>query len=310
MVDRIAMVQPSFFLVGAPKCGTTALCKYLDQHPDVFISQPKELNYFDTDFKTKQRVSDFSDYLSKFAEAKDKICGEGSTSYLYSKAAAENIHRFNPGAKIIIMLRSPVVAMQSFHSQLLFNGSSEDVQDFASAIALEPERKLGKSIPQRCAVPEMLLYSEVVSFSEQVQRYLDLFGTEQVKIVLFKDFKKQTATIFQEVLEFIGADPTFETSFVKINSNKQARSPFLQSLLKYPPKRLLELGKYLLPVPQAWRRRILEAVKGGLKDLNTQKTSRPPIDTSLQRKLTAELKPEIQRLEHLIDRDLSAWYQE
>jgi len=276
----------------------------------VFISQPKELNYFDTDFKTKQRVCDLADYLSKFAQAEGQICAEGSTSYLYSKAAAKNIHRFNPDAKIIIMLRNPVEVMQSLHSQLLFNGSSEDVQDFAKAIALEPARKQGKSIPARCAVPEMLLYSEVVSFAEQVQRYIDLFGEEQIKIILFKDFKSKTAAVYRETLEFVGADHTFETSFVKINANKKARSPFLQSLLKYPPAKVLELGKYLLPIPRAQRRQLLETAKASLKQINTQKTSRSPIEASLQKKLTADLKPDIQQLESLIDRDLSAWYQE
>jgi len=49
------MLQPSFFIVGAPKCGTTALCKYLDQHPDIFIPKLKELHYFDTDLKTKKK---------------------------------------------------------------------------------------------------------------------------------------------------------------------------------------------------------------------------------------------------------------
>ncbi|MEM8503217.1 MAG: sulfotransferase [Cyanobacteria bacterium P01_D01_bin.1] len=304
------MVQPSFFLVGAPKCGTTAFCTYLDQHPDIFISKPKELNYFDTDFETKRRVSGLSEYLSKFFEGGGRICGEGSTSYLYSRAAAENIYRFNPGAKIIIMLRDPVVVMQSFHSQLLFNGSSENVQDFATAIALEPERKLGRNIPARCAVPDMLLYREVVSFSKQVQRYFDLFGSKQVKVILFEDFRDRTAAVYREALEFVGANPAFEASFGRINSNKKARSSFIQSLVKYPPTSVLEFGKYLLPVPRNWRRYALEKAKQGLKSLNTQKTTRQPVDDALKKRLVAELKPDIQQLEGLISRDLHAWYRE
>ncbi|MEL6554673.1 MAG: sulfotransferase [Cyanobacteria bacterium J06621_11] len=308
--DRTSlMAQPSFFIVGAPKCGTTALCKYLAQHPEVFISTPKELYYFDTDFKTKKSADSLPAYLEKFTEGEGKICGEGSTSYLYSKAAAENIHRFNPNAKIIIMLRNPVTVMQSFHSQLLFNGSSETIQDFAEAIALEPERKQGKHIPHRCIVPEMLLYREVVSFSAQVKRYLELFGKEQVKVIVFDDFKKDTPTAYKEVLEFIGADPTFTTSFVRINANKKARSPFLQTLLKYPPAKVLEMGKYLLPIPRTWRRYLLESVKTSLKQLNTQKGARPPISTQLRQQLTTEFTPEVKKLEEIIGQDLQAWYQ-
>lgn len=303
------MAQPSFFIVGAPKCGTTALCKYLSQHPGVFISTPKELNYFDADFKTKVRARSLPEYLEIFSEGDGKICGEGSTSYLYSKVAAENIHRFNPDAKIIIMLRHPVTVMQSFHSQLLFNGSSETVQDFAEAIALEPERKRGNHIPSRCIVPEMLLYREVVSFSAQVNRYLELFGKEQVHVIVFDDFKKDVASAYRSVLEFIGADPSFTTDFVRINSNKKARSSWLQQLLKYPPAKVLEIGKYFLwPIPQAWRRYLLESVKAKLKQLNTQKVSRPPISEQLHQQLTMEFLPEVQNLEKVIGRDLRAWY--
>lgn len=302
------MTQPSFFLVGAPKCGTTALCKYLAQHPEVYISSPKELNYFDTDFNTKQHASSLAQYLNYFSEGSDKLCGEGSTSYLYSKAAAKNIADVNPNAKIIIMLRHPVTVMRSFHSQLLFNGSSETVQDFSEALALESERKLGRNIPKRCNVPEMLLYREVVKFSEHVKRYLDVFGKEQVKIILFKDFRQETASIYSETLKFIGADPSFETDFTRVNSNKKARSPLLQSLIKYPPASVLEVGKYLLPMPQSWRRGALEKVKDSLKKANTQTVSRPPIDAALKERLTVELFSDVQALEKLIDRDLSDWY--
>ena len=87
-----------------------------------------------------------------------------------------------------------------------------------------------------------------------------------------------------------------------------ARSPFLQSLLKYPPAKVLSAGKYLLPIPQTWRRRILEGIKAKLKSLNTQKVSRPSLEASLRDRLVSEFKPEIQQLEQLIDRDLSTWY--
>ncbi|MGD1899698.1 MAG: sulfotransferase [Phormidesmis sp.] len=304
------MKQPSFFLVGAPKCGTTALCKYLNQHPEIFISQPKELYYFDADFKTKKYANSLDEYLAKFAAGDGKICGEGSTTYLYSKVAAKNIYRFNPEAKIIVMLRNPLTVMHSFHSQLLFNGSSETVQDFAIAIELEAERKLGHHIPKRCQTPELLLYREVVRFAEQIERYFTVFGKEQVKIVIFDDFQAETATVYREILEFVGADSTFETSFVRINANKKARSSVLQSLLKYPPAKLLQLGKYLLPVPQSWRRRALEQAKARLTQLNTQTVSRSPIDRQLRQRLVKDLQLDIQKLECLLGRDLSAWYSE
>jgi hypothetical protein len=302
------MIQPSFFIVGAPKCGTTALCKYLNRHPDIFIPESKELHYFDTDLNTKKQATSLPDYLALFETGAGSVCGEGSPTYLYSRTAAEEIYAFNPQAKIIIMLREPVAMMYAFHSQHLYNGSSETVPDFATALALEADRKLGLHIPPRCTEPQILFYREFAKFSGQVERYLKHFGCDQIQIVLFDDFTKNTEKVFRETLEFLDLDPDFETDLQPINSNKKVRNTHLQSFIKYPPKRMLELGKYLLPIPQTWRRALLENTKSYLKQLNTQKATRSPLDGALKAELIEEFTPEIQRLEHLIGRDLSHWY--
>lgn len=300
--------RPTFFIVGAPKCGTTALSKYLNCHPDLFIPELKELHFFDTDLKTPERAPTLEHYLSLFEPGMGKICGEGTTTYLYSKTAAQEIYQFNPDARIIIMLREPVEMMYSFHSQLLYNGSSETVDDFQEAIALESTRKEGNHIPDRCSEPSLLFYRDLAKFSEQVQRYLDIFGPDQVKILLFREFTENTAIAFRNILEFIGADPSFEMDFVRMNSNKKVRNKKIQELIKYPPSRILELGKYFIPIPQAQRRRLLEWAKDQIGRANTQRATRPPLDLDLRAQLTQELKPDIQKLAQLINRDLSHWY--
>lgn len=123
------MKYPDFFIVGAPKCGTTSMCNYLDQHPDIFISNPKELNFFGADLTPPPRKITLEEYLSHFQDSQAKICGEGTPFYLLSQAAGQEIKALNPDAKIIIMLRDPVALIYSLHSQLLF-GSSENVADF------------------------------------------------------------------------------------------------------------------------------------------------------------------------------------
>ncbi|NER78791.1 MAG: sulfotransferase [Leptolyngbya sp. SIO1D8] len=304
------MLQPSFFIVGAPKCGTTALCKYLNRHPEVYIPTIKELHFFDKDLKTKKKFKSLSDYLEIFSEGQGKICGEGSPTYLYSKVAAKEIYEFNPAAKIIIMLREPVEMMYSFHSQHLFNGSSETVKDFEKALDLESKRKQGKQIPDRCIEPQILFYREFASYTDQVKRYLDTFGEAQVKVILFKNFTRNTAQVFRETLEFLGADPDFSAEFSTKNSNKQVRSSVLQTLIKYPPAKVLEFGKYLLPIPQSWRRALLENFKSGLKRFNTERKPRPALDPDLRYRLMKEFEPEVLRLEALIENDLSHWRQD
>jgi hypothetical protein len=302
------MKQPSFFIVGAPKCGTTALCKYLHRHPDIFIPSLKELNFFDVDIKSNKKAGNLEEYLQFFAEGEGKICGEGSPTYLLSKKAAQEIYAFNPEAKIIIMLREPVSLLYSLHSQNLYNGSSEDIQDFKIALEAESDRKRGKRIPKICRNPQDLFYRDVVKFSEQINRYYKTFGRDKVHIIIYDDFQKNTSNVYQKTLQFIGVNPEFETELNRINSNKQVRNTTLQRLVKYPPAKLLAISKFFVPLPQSQRRAILEAVKNQLKRFNTKQVSRPSLDPEFQRKLQREFAPEIERLSQLIGRDLNHWY--
>ena len=138
------MKIPNFFIVGAPKCGTTAMNDYLDQHPDVFMAH-KELHYFGNDLQVKNRISE-QEYLQHFKDAvNEKIIGEASVWYLFSATAAKEIKSFSPDAKVLIMLRNPVDVIYSLHSQHLYDGN-EDVLDFESALALDDERKAGRGI--------------------------------------------------------------------------------------------------------------------------------------------------------------------
>ena len=104
------MPIPNFFIVGAPKCGTTALCEYLKYHPNVFMSTPKEPHYFAEDFERYRHVKTEDKYLALFGDCNDRhlMIGEASVFYLRSTRAVSLIRDFNPDAKIIVMLRNPV----------------------------------------------------------------------------------------------------------------------------------------------------------------------------------------------------------
>ena len=113
--------KPDFFIVGAPKCGTTALYTYLKQHPEIFMSPQKEPQFFANDVLGDRRhTCTWAEYLSCFAAARGaKRIGEASVAYLGSPCAPKQIKMFNPAAKIIIMLRNPVDMMHSLHNQRL-----------------------------------------------------------------------------------------------------------------------------------------------------------------------------------------------
>ncbi len=104
------MRKPDFFIIGAPKCGTTALATYLAEHPNIQLSDPKEPHYFCKDLKAGgPPVASDKDYVRRFfpglEESGASAAGEASVWYLYSDVAVRNILRFQPDAKFIVMLR-------------------------------------------------------------------------------------------------------------------------------------------------------------------------------------------------------------
>src|SRR6056297_3072691 len=141
-IEKYNIKKPNFFIIGAPKCGTTSMARYLGEHPDIFFSDPKEPNFFNTDFSDEYRkVTNIKDYLKLFRGAdKYKRVGEGSVMYLFSKEAISNILEFNPKAKFIVMTRNEVEMFRSLHLQLL-SSLEENEKDPEKAWRLQKERK-------------------------------------------------------------------------------------------------------------------------------------------------------------------------
>jgi hypothetical protein len=133
------MKKPDFFIAGISKCGTTALSEYLKSHPQVFFSDIKEPNYFNTDFSeayrirfgTRELLQGDNDYLAQFKDAdnKHKAIGEGTVWYMYSQEAVNKIWEFNQSAKIIVMLRNPMAMAYWLHGQMIYS-FNENIKDF------------------------------------------------------------------------------------------------------------------------------------------------------------------------------------
>ena len=126
--------KPNFFIVGAPKCGTTALYEYLRPHPHIFMSKVKEPHFFANDLGTYPFIKTLEEYTRLFTDSNEQHVrvGEASVYYLRSATAIANIHQFNPHAKIIAMFRNPVEMVHALHSQLLYV-SEESESDFETA---------------------------------------------------------------------------------------------------------------------------------------------------------------------------------
>lgn len=295
------MTKPNFFIVGAPKCATTALTTYLDRHPEVGIVG-KEIHVFGRDLEFRRRRATLDQYLALAAPlAHLPAVGDASVYYLFSRSAAEEIKQFCPEARIIIMLRNPVDVLHSLHGQLL-KTADEDIEDFEGALAAEPDRAAGRRIPRSIHAVHALRYRRIVAFSEQVERYLRVFGREQVLILLYDDLARDPAAVFRTTLEFLGVDPDFHTTFERINEAQQLRFRKVREIQKNLPSGLVLWLRQTMPRP----------VRAGLVGLFTMITyrnaKRPPMRPELRTRLLEEYRGEIDRLGALIGRDLSGWY--
>ena len=291
--------RPNTFSVGAASCATTAHGTWLSAHPEVFMASRKDLHYFGSDLKFRAPRLDEAAYLSHFEDAGECACvAESSVWYLYSQQAAAEIARFQPNARIVIALRNPIEVIAAHHSQMRLNGlGDEDIQDLASALDAETDRRRGLRIPDNCSFPKALLYRDVVRFSEQIHRFIEQFPREQIHLVLHDDLAEDPESTYRALLTFLGVDNTQRVSFHAINPNQEVRSATLRWLVG--------------ATPQSWKSALPATVRMPVRHLlrraNQRTVPRRPISLELQRDLMRELTPEIKALAKLIERDLTHW---
>ena len=221
---------PNLFIIGAPKCGTTALSEYLRAHPEVCFSSPKEPHFFNTDFSTRHTYTS-EKYLECFKNySGQKIIAEGSVFYLYSKEAIPNILKINPEAKFIVMVRDPVEIAYAWHSQAIKNGS-ETVGDFEKAWNLIKKRKNGTKIPPFTRRIEQLMYSEIGKIGTQINRASPLIKKGNLLILEYNTFFSSIESSYLKVLDFLKIDPNQKPeNFEKINTNKSYKNLPLKNI--------------------------------------------------------------------------------
>ena len=292
------MRRPNFFIVGAPRSGTTAMYEYLRQHPEVFMPYRKEPGYFGSDLTKGPPYLTEQSYLALFAGAKnEKRLGEATVWYLYSETAPREIREFAPDARIIIMLRDPVEMIHSLHAHFLYT-DDEEIAGFAEALAAEEDRRAGRRLPPHARRPEGLQYRRCGRYAPFVRRYLDVFGRENVSVIIFDDFRTDTAAVYRETLEFLDVQPGFRPAFEVVNPSKRSRSLRLQRAIHSP-----SFTRAIARLPDPAHHRVWRL----LKRLNMRPEERPTLDPELRRRLRAEFAPSVEELAGLLGRDLSAW---
>jgi hypothetical protein len=298
-------VKPNFFIVGAPKCGTTALYEYLRPHPNIFMPEVKEPHFFAKDLGTYPRIKTLEEYMEIFAESTDEHLrvGEASVYYLRSSVAIANIREFDPHAKIIAMFRNPVDMVYSLHSQLLYVAEERE-SDFETAWRLQERRGRGYDLPPRSRGSFLLQYAQVGQFGTQTQRLLSIFPQEQVKLILYDDFAASPQSVYDDLIGFLGIPHDNRADFPRINDNKRARLSWLGNFARKPPP---SLRSVMLRLKEAVGEEGINTVKTKIVGLNTVKERRRPLSPEFRAELVETFREEVALLSRLLNRDLSHW---
>ena len=305
---------PTFFIVGNPKSGTTALDAMLRQHPDLFLG-PKDAHHFATDLDRAEhgpfRTTTRAQHLAEYADAgPHQVLGDASACYTISEVAIERIAATVPEAKVVVGFREPVAYLRSWHLQLLRDPRLETEPDLESALELEDDRRQGRHLPRRCALPELLRYSEMVRYADQLRRIRTAFPAEQVHVLLHDDLVADPQRVLAGVFDFLGVDPDVAVENEPRNVGTATTSSTVEDL-----RNRIIAGRPGDVAPVRLASRLLYALpEQRLHSLNRQAKRvlhrpPPPLDPDLAQRLRSRFRPEVEALGRLLDLDLVArWW--
>ena len=298
------MPRPNFFIIGAPKCGTTALHRFLGRHSQVFVATPKEPHYFAPDLPGYRDVKSREAYEQLFAPAAANQwrLGEASVFYLYSRESAPRIRRYAPQARIIALVRNPLDLLPSFHSQLLYS-RDEDEPELSRAWQLMAQRRAGQRIPRHCRAPELLRYDRFARLGEQLERWYDAFTPEQIHVLFFEDLVANTSTELARLLSFLKLPDEGPRELDHVNSRRAHRWSWLADFTQRTPQPLVNAALALKNVAGIKRLGVLDA----LRRWNETRPLQAPLESWLQAAIADCYADDVARLGRLTGRDLSHW---
>jgi Sulfotransferase domain len=292
-ITHVTMKLPQFIIIGAGKGGTTSLYKYLQQHPQIFLPEKKELYFFA--FEGEEHpdgVTRFEDYQKMFQDAPDdRVIGEVSSVYLFRPKAPERIHHYVPNAQLIAILRNPTD--RAFSSYLMHVG------DRHPSIV---ESQTGKLIEFSEIVQNRGYFIQIGFYYEQLKRYYDRFNPSQIKIYLYEDLVSDNEKLVRDMFQFVGVDETFvpDTSQRHKVSGIPKNRVLHNLVMTQNPIRSIA-ASILKPILSD---RTRDRIRSQINQKNAERPTLPP---KLRQEAIDIYRDDILHLQELLDRDLSAW---
>jgi hypothetical protein len=298
MLTKSEEIWPNFLIVGAQKAATTSLYFYLKDIPGVYLSKLKEPNYFAPHAiqgKISDAIKDKKEYLRLFENASEYVAiGEASPSYLWDPDSPKLIHQTVPHARIIMILRDPIErAYSSYLMTVKYSGTKESFYDQLMRDYKRQAKVFGIS-PQ---------YVELGLYYEQVKRYFDIIGREQVKVIIFEEFVQNPEQTVNEVLAFLGVNHTVTAIREQYNASSVPRSPltvWLFPFVRWLRDRNIKFYKILNLFPDS----IVESLQERNNKLLFKRTQKPKIEPATFKFLQEIYHDDVLRLESLLGRSL------
>lgn len=303
------MALPDFLVIGAPKAGSTALHVALEQHPQLFLSDPKEPKFFLTDGRRPRRADHRGpgdahsrrewiwrrrDYERLFEAAPaGMLRGESTPFYLWDAVAQQRIRAAIPDVKLIAVLRDPIDRAYSNWTHLYADGL-EPVADFRAACDLEESRIAAGWAP-------FWRYLDLGRYGTQLQHLFELFAPEQVHVLRYRELIDDPAGTLDAVAAFLGVAQGVVTSIPPSNESRWAGPGLANSGLRRMVRGGAVAGSFVHP--RAWR----VAQRPILKLMHRSDTHRPALSVETRRELVARIADDVMLLEKVLGRSFQDW---
>jgi hypothetical protein len=298
---------PDFFVIGAPKAGTTALHAALARHPQLFLSPVKEPKFFLGDGQPSTRIAGpgdahsaqewiwaRDDYEALFdAAPRGALRGESTPFYLYDPAAHDRLHELVPDAKLIAIVRDPIDRAYSNWMHAWSDGL-EPISDFYEACEAECDRITA-------GWGHFWHYRRMGLYGEQLEHLLTRFPREQVHILRYRELVDAPHETLDRISAFLGVDGGLQLP-VRGENTRPFVQPGLKTDVLAPIVRAgASVGQHF--PPEVWRRASVPL----LWALHANGGPRPHLRVDERRALVGYYADDIRRLEAITSEDYSDW---
>ncbi len=293
-----ALPPPDFAIVGARKCGTTALYSYLATHPGIAMSARKEPCFWSSDLDAGWGLRTREAYDAMWAEARPSaLRGEASPVYLQSQVAVRDLLAARPDVRLVAMIRNPLEMVASRHANMLVD--RDETVDLETAWRLQERRLRGEALPPRCPFPEVFQYRAYAAIGDHLERFFELVPAGQRVVVVLDDLRLDPRREYLRVLALLGLADDGRTEFRPVREASALHWPSARDFQLWASRRMTWLYQ---PA-----RSIAHAVGFSPAGLNRHRARRAPLRAAFEQELIGEFLPQIEKVERLLDRDLAAW---